>query len=116
MPLMACSAGAAAAAVDVGAVHLVPELFGFERIFADHHLGQARRGRVRERAVDRALHGHRIGIHFADAGDAGVGFDADDQGVLTAVALVLDFRLAKVDGFDFGDLHRQALYHMSIWP
>ena len=103
--------GAAPAAIDVGAIHLVPELFGLERIFADHDLGQTGRRRVRERTFDGALHGHRIRIHFADAGDAGVGFDADDQRVLAAVALPLDLGLAQVDGFNFGDFHSWKAYH-----
>ena len=104
-------ADAAPAAVDVGAVHLVPDLFGLERIFADHDLRQAGGRGVRERPVDRALHGHRVGIDLADAGDAGVGLDAHDQGVLAAVALELDLRLAEVDGFDASDFHDVNLDH-----
>ena len=94
----------APAAVDIGPVHLVPEVLGLERVFADEHVGQAGRGRVRKRALDAPLHGHRVGVDLAVSGDPGVGRDLDDQGVLTAVALGLHLGQAEVDGLDAGDL------------
>ena len=45
----------APAAVDVGPVHLVPEILGLERVFADHDVRQPGRRRVRERPLDAAL-------------------------------------------------------------
>jgi hypothetical protein len=45
------------------------------------------------------------GVDLADAGDAGVGGDFDDEGVLAAVALFLDLGQAEVDGFYVGDFH-----------
>src|SRR3989442_739390 len=98
-------AHAEAAAVNVGAVHLVPDLFGFERIFADHDLRESSGGRVRERSFNRAFHGHGGGVHFADPGDSGVGLDTHDERVLPAIALELDFRLAEIESFYSSDFH-----------
>src|SRR6266404_4554049 len=96
---------AAAAAIDIGAVHFVPDLFGFEWIFADDDACEAGGGGVGERAVDGAFHGHGRGVHFANAGDAGVGFDAHEERVLAAVTLELDLRLAEVDSFYTSNFH-----------
>src|ERR1017187_4746249 len=75
------------------------------KIVADSHLRQAARCSVRERAFDSAFGGHRVGVHFADAGDACVGLHAHDQRVLAAVAQESDVRLAEIDGLHTGDLH-----------
>ena len=64
---------AAASAVDVLAVHLVPEVLRFEGVFADDQVAQPRRHVVRERPFDRALDRQRSGVNFADTGDPGVG-------------------------------------------
>src|SRR5207244_4383785 len=96
---------AAAAAIDVGAIHFVPDLFCFERIFADDDACEAGGGGVGKRAVDGAFHGHGRGVHFANAGNAGVGFHAHQKRVLTAVTLELDLRLAEVDSFYTGNFH-----------
>ncbi len=93
----------APAAIDIGPVHLVPEILGLERVFADHHVRQPRRRRVRERALDAPLDRHRVRVDLAIAGDPGIGADLDDQGVLTAVALGLHIGQAEVDRFDGGD-------------
>ena len=66
-------AHAAPAAIDVRAVHLVPEVLGHERVLADHDVRQARGGGVRERPLDRPLHGHRGGVNLANARYARVG-------------------------------------------
>src|ERR1035438_44773 len=95
-------------AVDVGAVHFVPQTLGLEWIFADPPLRQAARRSVRERAFDSAFGGHRVGVHFADAGDASVGLHAYDQRVLAAVTQGSDLRLAEIDGLHTGDLHTTA--------
>src|SRR5207247_7023479 len=46
---------AAASAIDIAAVHLVPDLLGFERIFTDDESGEAGRRGMRERPLDDAL-------------------------------------------------------------
>src|SRR5260370_27741721 len=92
----------AAAAIDTGAVHLVPECFRFERILADHHLSQPAGRGVREGTLDGTLDGHGIGVYFTDASDARIRLHAHDQRVLSAVALELDLRLAEVDCFGVG--------------
>ena len=66
---------------------------------------QASADGVAERPFDDGLRGERRGVHLADAGDAGVGGDFDDECVLPAVALRADDFLRDVDGFDVGDFH-----------
>ena len=49
-------------------------------------------------------------VDLADADDALVGVDADDQVVLAAVGNgAVDGRLPQDDRFDLGDLHRASL-------
>src|SRR5437773_5642819 len=96
---------AATAAINVGAVHFVPNLFGLEWIFADHYLPQTARRRMRERPVNRALDGHGSGIHLADSGNSSVGLDAHNERILAAVALKLHLRLAQINGLNPCDLH-----------
>ena len=98
-------ADAPSSGVDVGAVHLVPKVFGLEGVFAQDDFPQARGRGVRKGAFDYALHGQRRGVHFADAGDARVGRDLHNERVLAAVALFLHLFLAEVNRFDAGDLH-----------
>ena len=70
-------ADAAPAAVDVAAVHLVPQIYSVSKGSSpDHELAQPGRGGVRERPLDGALGGQRRGVDLADAGDPGVGRDA----------------------------------------
>ena len=53
----------------------------------------------------RAFGGQRIRVDLADSGDSSIGADANNQSVLTGVALLFDLRQAEIDGFDVGDLH-----------
>ena len=69
---------------------------------------EAAGGGVGEGAFDGAFGGPRVGVDLADAGDAGVGGDADDEGVLPGVAELADRAHAEIDGFDLGDLHGWA--------
>ena len=48
-------------------------------------------------------------IDLADADDAGVGVDLDDERLLAAVAALVDVGQAQVDGFDAGDFHWERL-------
>ena len=53
-----------------------------------------------------ATSGRRIDL--ADADDAGVGVDLDDQRLLAAVAALVDIGQTQVDRFDAGDFHGAA--------
>ena len=81
--------------VDQAAVHLLPEALGFERVLADEQVVQAVRDRVRAGRVDERADGLRRRVDLADAGDALVGLDEDDQIVLAPVGdAVVEHRLA----------------------
>jgi hypothetical protein len=87
-------------------VHAPPEAFDVQRVLADQHVAQTRRDEMRMGRIENGLHDLGGGIHFADARDAFVGMDADDQVVLAAVGDgTVDDRLAQDDGLDFRDFH-----------
>ena len=96
---------AAAAIVDRGLVHLVPEALDVERVLADQDLAQADHDRVGAGRLDDRLDDGRGGVGLADAGDALVGVDEDDGGVLGPVRLHRDARDLQVGDLDIGDLH-----------
>ena len=96
-------ADSAPATVDVGPVHLVPEILGAQRVFPQEHVGQARGRRVREGSFDAPAYRERVRIDLAVAGDPRVGGDLDDQGILSAIALSLDRGKPQVDRFNAGD-------------
>ena len=79
--------GAAAAVIDRRLVHLVPQPLDIERVFADQDLAQADHDRVRPGGLDNGFHDRWGGIGLADTGDALVGVDEDDGGVLGPVCL-----------------------------
>ena len=101
-------ADAASARVDGAVIHQVPEPLGLERVLADEQMLQASADGMAERPFDDGLRGERRGVHLADAGDAGVGGDFNDERILPAVALRADDFLRDVDGFDVGDFHVMA--------
>ena len=92
----------------------MPDLLRLERIFADDQTRQPGRGRVGERTFDDAFRAERVGIDFADSGDARVGCDLYDQRVLSAVALDLYLLLTNIDRFDAGYLHTSRDYTQSV--
>src|SRR5581483_1997694 len=96
-------------AVDIGAIHLVPEAFGLEGILSDDRLPKSHRRCVREGAFDHALYGHGTRVHFAHADETGVRFHPHDQCILTAIALEFDIRLAEIDRLNFRDLHKRLM-------
>ena len=68
-------------------------------------LGQAAANLVRQRRLDDRLGHQRRRIDLADADDAGVGVDLDDERFLAAVAALVDVGQAQVDRLDAGDFH-----------
>ena len=98
-------ADAAPAGVDGAVIHLVPEPLGLEGVLADEQMLQTGADGVAERPLDDGLGRERRGVHLADAGDAGVRGDLDDERVLAAVALGADKFLRDVNGFDVRDFH-----------
>ena len=97
-------------AVDGGRlVHLVPEPSDLQRVLPDQDLAQAARGDGAERGVDDGLGDGGVGVDLADAGDALVGPDPDQQDRLTAVADRLHLRQAEHGRLDRGDFHRASV-------
>ena len=78
-------------------VHAMNEPIDLERILAEDALGQAAADFVRQGASMMALATVRGRIDLADADDAGVGVDLDDQRFLAAVAALVDVGQAQVD-------------------
>ena len=85
MPLMACRTTPRRPIVDRALVHLPPQPADLERVLADEQGRQAGGDLVRGRRLDHRLGDVGRGIDLADADDAGIGVDADDQRVLAAV-------------------------------
>src|SRR5262249_28897087 len=100
---------AVAAEEDRAFVHAVDEAVDLEGIVADDALGQAAADLVRDPGLDDSLGDQRRGIDLADADEAGVGVDTDDESLLAAVAALGDGGEAEVDGFDAGDFHVRAM-------
>ena len=71
--------------VDEAAVHLLPEPLDVERVLADQDVAQAHGDRVGARRLDERLDELGRRVDLADARDALVGVDPDDQVVLAAV-------------------------------
>ena len=86
-------------------VEPVPEPVDVERVLADEQALHAARGDRQQRRLDDGLGGRRVGVHLADAGDALVGVDLDDQDALAAVADLPDLGQAEDDRLDIGDQH-----------
>ena len=96
----------AAAAVHRGAeIHPPPELADLEGVGADQHVLDRQAHGVGARRLDAGLGHPGIGVAFADAGDAAVGVDDDDEAVLRGggEARVVVGRQQDV-AFDVGDL------------
>ena len=72
-------------------------------------LGQASADLVRQGRLDDRLGDVRGGLDLADAREAGVGVDLDDERLLAAVAALVDVGGAEVDRLDAGDLHTRNL-------
>src|SRR5581483_7049687 len=68
-------------------------------------LRQAAGDLVRERRLDDRLGDRRGRIDLADADEARVGVDLDDERLLAAVAALVDLGQAQVDRLDARDLH-----------
>ena len=87
-------------------VEPVPDRHRVERVEADQRLGQAEVHRVRSRRLDAGPCDPGVEVGLADAADALVGVDLDDDVVLVAAG-----RFALVGGIeqdmavDPGDLH-----------
>src|SRR5207248_202740 len=97
--------GALPAEKDGAFVHGVDEPIDLEGVLADDALGQAAADLVAQGRLDDGAGDVRGGIDLADADEARVGVDLDDEGLLAAVAALVDLGQAQVDGFDAGDLH-----------
>src|SRR4051794_34993317 len=98
----------AAADVDQAAVHLLPEPLDVRRILTDEQVAEAVRDRVRARRLHQRAHRLGRGVDLADAGDALVRVDEDDEIVLAAVGDgVVERGLAEDDRLHVSDLHRR---------
>ena len=75
----------APAEVDEAAVHLLPEPLDVERVLADQDVAQAHGNRVGARRLDERLDELGRRVDLADARDALVGVDPDDEVVLAPV-------------------------------
>src|SRR5205085_8752351 len=73
------------ASVNIAAIHLVPDLLGLEWIFPNDETRQSGGSGVGKRAFNDPLGAHWVGIHFANARNASVRFDPDDQRILTTL-------------------------------
>ena len=108
---------AAAADVVDAAVHLVPEPLDVVRVLAEQELAQAVRDRVRAGGVDEGRDGFWCRVDLADARQALVGVDQDDEVVLAAVGdALVDSGLPQDDGLDIGDLQAVAPWTMPGGP
>ncbi len=73
----------AASAVHAAAdVELLPQMLGVERVFADEHFLKAKAHGVGAGSLDAGAGNPRVDVAFANAGDAFVGMDKDDDVVL----------------------------------
>ena len=101
-------------AVEDGAfVHAMDEPIDLERVLAHHALGQAAADLMRQRRVNDCLGDHRRRVRLADADDAGVGGDLDDQRFLAAVGAFIDIGKTQMNRFDLGDFHNGAFLMAS---
>ena len=90
--------------VGQAAVHLPPEIANLARILSDQQLAQTERDRMRAIRIHDCLDGLWSGIHLADAGDAVVRLDDDEEIVLAPIRdRRVERRRANHDGFDVGD-------------
>ena len=71
---------------------------------------------VRERRIDHRLHDGRAGIDLAPADQARFRGDANETGVLTAVAGIGDKRQPEHEGGNVGDLHHWSRSNMARPP
>ncbi len=102
---------------DRALVHAVDEAVDLERVLADDALGQAAAYLVRQRRLDDRLGDERRRVGLADAGDAGVGMDLDDQRLLAAVAALVDIGQTQMDRLNTGDFHKRVTAaSVLIWP
>jgi hypothetical protein len=83
----------------------VDEPVDLERVFPLDAQRQPAADLVRQRRLDDGPGDVGGRIDLADADDAGVGVDLDDERLLAAVAALVDLGEAQVDRLDAGDLH-----------
>src|SRR5581483_6967255 len=100
--------------IDGSPVHLLPQPLDVQRVFADEQFPDAAGDAVRERGFKDGLRDMRRRVHLAQSDDSGIGMYLDQQRVLRAVALGLDFRQAQVNRFDFGDFHKRGSSYGSL--
>ncbi len=87
-------------------VHAVPQPFDVAGVLAEQHRAQAPRLGVGDRRLDDGAHDRGLAVDLGDAGDAGVGMDAHDAVVPTAVvARAVPARHAQLDDLDARDFH-----------
>jgi hypothetical protein len=115
--------GAAAAVHRAAGVEFLPDPLGLERILPEEHVFQPQAHRVGARRLDAGFRDPRIDVGLADAGDALVGMDEDDDVILrrgrrAGVEVGDEQRMA----FDAGDFHgvsppggRRTLYRRSAF-
>jgi len=102
--------------VDALLVQVVPDRLDVERITADDELAEPLRDRVRGRHLDRrACDGWRR-IRLADAEQALVRLDADDERVLGPVRAQLDLGKSQNDRLDTGDAHGYSSWWGGVRP
>ena len=98
--------GAASAVHATADVELLPEALGVERVFADEHFPEAKAHGVGAGRLDAGAGDPRVDVALADAGDAFVGMDKDDDVVLRGGGGVCaDVRNEQHMALDVGDLH-----------
>ncbi len=106
----------AAPAVHGGAeIDALPQIADLEGIGADQHVLDGQSHGVGAGRLDAGLGHPGIGIAFADAGDAAVGVDDDDQAVLGrgGEARIVVGRQQDM-AFDVGDLQAAAARSSSV--
>ncbi len=74
--------GAASSVHATAYVHFLPKSLGVERVFADQHFLEAKAHGVGAGGLDAGAGNPRIDVALADAGDAFVGMNEDDDVVL----------------------------------
>jgi hypothetical protein len=90
--------------------------FGLEWVLADEHFFEAEAEDVGAAGVDHGLGDPGVGVDFADAGDAFVGVDENDDVVLGGGAGVAVKAGVEEDvGFDVGDFHAGLAHSLRYY-
>ena len=86
-------------------VHAMDEAVDLEGILAQDALGQPTANLVGQGCVNDGLGDGRRRVDLAEADDARIGVNLDDQRFLAAVTAFVDVRQPQMDGFHLGNFH-----------